>query len=165
MQTTIGTTTNHAERFLAICNTLKLLQMEYILSGQDKDVYKMMREASTEKTVWNVGGWNAAGATRCCLSLLKDDSDGSNPRKGLPHAIINDILEMHRKFPQTYVGWEPVQRAKIPHSWFACFVHNVLPDVQDANWKTFQCSHRCTKSACVNPAHLCWESASTNQSR
>lgn len=143
---------------MAFYRTLKMLQVEYTLNDEDKDVLQMMRDDAKKKTCWDVD-------SGCCLSTLKDTSSGSNPRKGLRALIINDILKMQTKCRATNVGWVPVDKAKIPHSWFVCFVHNVLPNVQNPNWKTFQCSHRCTNSVCVNPLHLCWENASTNQSR
>jgi len=134
-------TTNHAERYMKFYNNM--IRLQNIQS--EVHIAEVWSEALMQNTVQSSSG--------CICSRLQDrDCINGNPRIGIPSAIV-------------HLYNEQVKRRKVPVSWIAAYLHDVLPDQMQCDWQHFQLSHRCIVGDCVNPQHLCWESASTNQSR
>lgn len=143
--------TNHAERFMNFVKTL-----DRVAKGSQLKVVELLDKLLEDDKVTK-----EYGTKKCWYSSIKDkDKDGGNPRRGIPAAIIQEIRKLES--PE----WNPVDKAKVPHTWISCYVYEGLyPDQSKQGWKCFQCSHLCTLGECVNPNHLCWESASVNQGR
>lgn len=142
--------TEFAKAFMDFRETLDNLNNTY----KEIDVVKIMRR-TMEKNV-KIDGV-------CVVSKLKD-CESSNPRKGIPKKILDFVSRMQTEH-EHLVKWKPVDRAKKPHSWFVCYVYNIVPDETEDGWELCQCSHICVNGKCVTAEHLCWESASENQSR
>jgi len=142
---------NHAERFMRFVRTLDRLQSTFNL-----DVLECLNQLVEGNLV--VKNYNMKG---CWYSKIKDkDKDGGNPRRSIPSLLIQKIKKLEN--PE----WLPVKKAKVPHSWISCYIFgNCYPNQLQQGWQSYQCSHRCTVGECINPAHLCWESAAINQSR
>lgn len=62
-------------------------------------------------------------------------------------------------------------KERITLTWAVCYVNDIAPDQSAANWKNFECSHRCIEKdvaegyRCIDPKCLVWESKSDNQDR
>jgi len=155
----------HAERFMAMYNTVRALD----LSQNFRDLY---REEERNKL--------QTSPQYCYYTSLRDQDQ----RKGVTSAVVDYLrgrwdfrmkqpkrqyLQKFLQIPPTHgnlrIVWIPVDRAKVSVHWLTCFRYNKLPDQTKANWKTFQCSERCTNKLCFRHEHLCWESAADNQSR
>lgn len=137
---------NHAKRF-----------MEFAKAMDRVSALKQLSELSDKNVNQNYGNKD------CWYCNLKDkDKEGGNPRRTIPVNIVESVREL--KNPES--AWCPPSRAKVPQTWIVCYVYKGLyPDTSKEGWESFQCSHLCTLGECVNPNHLCWESASINQAR
>lgn len=86
----------------------------------------------------------------------RQNEDG---RRELPTSIFNALKNINA----------PWKSRKVTLTWIQCYLNDKLPNVQNPNWDTFQCSHLCLGGGqnliCLNGNHLTWESASDNQSR
>lgn len=140
-----------AARFMAFRKTLDQVnksRSDINVVGLVKDLIYKSRESDTN-CKW--------------VTHLKDGADSGNPRAGVPSIITKAINSLVEK--GTKVEWKPVDRAKVPLTWFVCYYRDIIPDKSDKGWEWFECSHRCINNKCVYYRHLVWESASVNQSR
>jgi hypothetical protein len=159
---------DHAKRFMEFRTSLKNVEKKTKVQ-----VKRLMQEATNSFV---------AIGFKCTESV----HSGSDKRKSVPAGIMRGIFEVlqmegkeegeeeeeeeEEEEKKTLVPWpvdikSPKAEKKVPHTWFVCYLFDILPDVNEEGWERFQCSHRCINSACVTPDHLCWESASENQSR
>jgi len=143
----------HAKRFMDFKFTL-----DQIEDLSEIKVDKIMKEAIKLNRYKDKNN-------RCpIISLLKDRDDYGNTRKGVPATILNAIQKYMNEYNAEF-PWNPPKRAKVPHTWFVCYVYNIFPDQNIADWEYYQCSHLCTNGECITQTHLHWEDAATNQSR
>ena len=132
---------NHAERFSEFCEALDK-------ASENLRVKSLINKA-INATISIEGGYK--------FSTLKDQDEFGNCRMTIPKAIIDQInsdkvIELPKK-------------AKKPVTWFICWLNAIHPDKTKTGWESYQCSHLCTRGNCITETCLCWESASSNQSR
>jgi hypothetical protein len=156
--------TNNAERFMIIYNTLETCQTEASFSFRSK----IQDSIDKYKLKGNDSSLLRADGSYCVMSTLKDaDKYHNNTRMSLPNTVKKEITDYKLKHQDNInkaAWWDPPRHAKLPTTWFVCYIHDIIPDTRE-DWQNFQCSHICTSGGCINHNHLCWESASNNQSR
>lgn len=100
-----------------------------------------------------------SGGVHAVTSLVSADKGGS-PRRNIPVSLIRAVSDT----------WGT--QVKVPVTWMACYLANVMPDRSKEGWEYFECSHRCIAHGlkdeglfCIDANCLVWESKSDNQSR
>lgn len=139
------------------------------------DAFLMLTD--TEKQQWrrtisaelNKFGSNEQGRLVTCRvdshSDVKRTASGAikeAPRMGIPSAL-RALLNAHLPADKQL----ETDRMKISVAWMSLLsIENpALPDTSKEGWQLYQASHLCKVPNCTSPSHLCWESASLNQSR
>jgi len=144
----------HAERFMAMYNTVRCLD----LSQNFRDLYREEERNQLPNS-----------PQYCYYTSLRDQDQ----RKGVTATVVDHVrarwdfrlkqpkaryLQRFLQIPPTHgslrVVWIPVDRAKVSVHWLTCFRYNKLPDQNKANWRTFQCSERCTNKLCFRYEHV-----------
>jgi hypothetical protein len=146
----------HAKRFIRIKQTLDNLKEHYSELCDDYiDVDALMLQCAVENTKKQRHGV-------CTVSTL--ESQKGCPGRDVPKVIV-DAIDFMEKKDKSLVSWLPYKRGRIPHTWFVCYVNDIVPNIKQRGWKEYHCSHRCNNSSCVTSDHLCWESHKTKLSR
>jgi hypothetical protein len=153
-----STRTTPAKNFMAMRETLDNLNE----NCEDIDVIGIMEDCA-EESIADKRSSSRLGSKKkegnCRLSAL------NTPKKSMP-AILMRAIKALKEEDATLVPWEGrLGSTSLSHTWFVCYIYDIVPDITKPGWEEFHCSHICNDSSCVASDHLCWESHKTKLSR